>query len=70
MVAAGSLEEAHSIYLRELKYSADKCAPLKVIQMRKYYLPALSTATKELLAERNRVTSVVKSGMAATPWET
>ena len=31
VVAASSLEEAESFYLRELKYSADKAAPIKVI---------------------------------------
>ena len=48
-----NLEEAVRVLHRELKYLADKLAPLKIVQIHKNYQPALSPETKELIKRRD-----------------
>ena len=50
-----TLEGADQVLYRELKYLAEKLAPLKVIQILKNYQLALTSETKELIKQRDHM---------------
>ena len=62
VLSTTSLEEADSVYLREVQYSANKVVPLKTIQIRRYFLPGLSNNTNEILAWKHHLSSQIKEG--------
>ena len=50
-----TLQGADHVLHRELKHAADRHAPVRTIQVRKIYLPALSEETKEMIGERDKL---------------
>ena len=61
VLAEETLLGADSVLHRELKYTADQHAPVKTVQLRKGYLPALSDQTKELMEVRNQLRASFRS---------
>ena len=53
VISEPTLQGADDVLYRELKYIADKYAPIKVIQQRRRYLPALTEESKELIRRRD-----------------
>ena len=53
VISESTLQGADDVLYRELKYIADKHAPVKTIQQRRRYLPALTEESKELIRKRD-----------------
>ena len=53
VISEPTLQGADDVLYRELKYIADKYAPIKVIQQRRRYLTALTEESKELIRRRD-----------------
>ena len=63
-----TLQEADAVLYRELKFIADKHAPVRNIQQRGRYLPAMSEGSKELIRKRDSLKLLQKES-SLTRWE-